>query len=116
MRQRVASRSKSYDVTADAITAISLSLIPSVSALTTRFSHLGPKALGESGVGGELLRVAPSLMAQIYHPISTKFILNGCPPVQWAGGQVCEYPKVGGPPGCPASFRDITICDASAKP
>eukprot|EP00973_Karenia_brevis_P076829 10669916-Karenia_brevis.AAC.1 len=54
-------------------------------------------------------------MAQVYHPISTKFILNGCPPVQWAGGQVCEYPKVGGPPGCPASFRDITICDAGAK-
>eukprot|EP00973_Karenia_brevis_P051071 7092041-Karenia_brevis.AAC.1 len=51
MRQRVASRNNSYDVPADAATAISLSLIPSVSALTSRFSHLKPKALGESGVG-----------------------------------------------------------------
>eukprot|EP00973_Karenia_brevis_P009635 1299728-Karenia_brevis.AAC.1 len=49
MRQRVASRNILYDVSADAATAISLSLIPSVAALTSRFSHLKPKALGESG-------------------------------------------------------------------
>eukprot|EP00973_Karenia_brevis_P049047 6802907-Karenia_brevis.AAC.1 len=57
-----------------------------MSTLTSKFSHLKPKALGESCVGGELFAVCPRAFARLYHPLSTKFISSGVPPIQWAGG------------------------------
>ena len=67
-------------------------------------------------MGGELLAKFPHQMARIYHPIVTKFLYTVTPPIQWSGGVLCDLRKPGGAPTKTAGYREITVCDADAKP
>ena len=46
----------------------------------------------------------------------TKFLYTLTPPVQWSGGVLCDLLKPGGAPTKAAGYREITVCDADAKP
>ena len=70
------------------------SVFPSISQFTTKFAKLKFKSLGEGKLGGELLAKCPQLVARIYHPIVTKFLYSLTPPIQWAGGVLCDLLKL----------------------
>ena len=63
---------------------------PYISQLTTKFAKLKRKSLGEGRIGGELLAKFLQQMARMYHPIVTKFLYSLTPPIQWAGGVLCD--------------------------
>eukprot|EP00973_Karenia_brevis_P004748 652028-Karenia_brevis.AAC.1 len=80
-------------ITADAPPSIDPKAFVSRSALVAKFAHAKPKALGVSGVGGELLRLFPRRFASLYHPLSTKTLIACTPPLQWVGGRACDLLK-----------------------
>ena len=100
---------------ADVPCPIEPAIFPTVSKLTTKFAKLKFKSLGEGRLGGELLAKFPRQMAQIYHPIVTKFLYTVTPPIQWTGGVLCDLLKPGGAPTKAAGYREITVCDADAR-
>ena len=105
----------SNSLSANAV-AIDPNLVPSVSSFTTSMVKLKPKALGESGLGGELFAAAPALFARIYHPVTIKVVLNCIPPIGFTGGRLIDLPKPGANHTLPVGYRDVTVCNSESKP
>eukprot|EP00973_Karenia_brevis_P011439 1548992-Karenia_brevis.AAC.1 len=83
---------ESYVTTADAdATAFAIAsplgptLFVPVSKLVSIVSKLGPKALGECCLGGELFKLCPHVFPAACHPIAPKVVSTCVPPIQWAG-------------------------------
>ena len=96
--------------------AINPDLVPSISSLTISMVKLMPKALGESGLGGELVAAAPAQLARLYHPLHIKTILNCLPPISFSRGRLVDLPNTGAAHTLATGYRDITICNAESKP
>ena len=73
------------------------------------------KAVGEDTIPGDVLKLAPGLMASLYHPIYVKAALRTTEPFQWRGGMLVELYKQRGSTADCESYRDISVSDSLGK-
>ena len=102
-------------VAADGI-AEDLSIIPSRPRLTTDIAtaQLG-KAIGESKIGAEGMRLCPAAAAGLLHPLVTKSLINAEAPLQWKGAQLATLFKGKGARSSLKSYRDVALGDPESK-
>ena len=94
---------------------ITATIFLSQSQIAFKFAKLKPKAVGESGLGGELFAAAPETLAKAYFPLTTKAMLHCHTPLQWDGGQLFSLFKGKGEKTDRTNYRDLTITDISCK-
>ena len=93
----------------------SLDAVPDITFLINKNARAKFNGLGETPIGGEVLRLAPRTMAHLAHPLHVQAAMQIRLPLQWLGGCLVELWKKIGSRAFITNFRDITLSDGEAK-
>ena len=92
-----------------------IAAVPSFSFVIHRNAKAPCSGLGETQIGGEVMRLVPRIMAGITLPLQCKAALYLRLPLQWLGGCLMELYKNKGVQSDIGNYRDITLADLDGK-